>query len=127
VTFSCEETAAVTSPRIGLCAAGVRTTGFVAFGTGVSGIVGVGMGESSELGVCACGDCSGEEVGVDSQFRRICRAVNSRLESSVELTAVKPTWGRSWVGAAAGGGGGGGTCERSTSTGVCMVIGSVSL
>ena len=32
-------------------------------------------------------------MGVNSAFRRICRAVNSRLASSVELTAVKAITG----------------------------------
>ena len=32
-------------------------------------------------------------MGVNSAFRRTCRAVNSRLASSVELTAVKAIMG----------------------------------
>jgi hypothetical protein len=50
------------------------------------------------------GDCSGELTGVNSAFKRICRAVNSRVVSKVELTAVKATMGGAadWVVVGAG-------------------------
>ena len=54
-------------------------------------------GEADSLSVCAEGDwvvSSGEETGVNSALRRICRAVNAILDSAVELTAVNATLGR---------------------------------
>jgi len=54
-------------------------------------------GEAPEsLSVCAEGDwvcSSGDETGVNSALSRICRAVNSMLDSVVEFTAVKATLG----------------------------------